>query len=134
MFTLAAPFSLCSLRALRFSVIVMLEPPRWIRVYRNVYDASMCFVVNFMMLLIVTKWEKGPLFGNLDRNGHILRADYKEGGREKSSWREVWFTKGEEAQPAADGKPAVKAQKAKRVNFTAAQIGSRSERLFGAIL
>lgn len=137
------------------------DPAIWLMIHRNVYRADLCpvnnktltrarpilltppalylQVVNLLQTLIITEWKKGPLFGNLDRNGRLLKADVLKtiqvGDKEEKVWmtREVFAAA---AVPAAEGRPAIAAIKgvpASRVNFTAAQLGGRSERLFDAL-
>ena len=96
-------------------------------------------VVNFFLMLIVTDWKKGPLFGNLDKDGRLLKAHDQKIIQVGDKQETVWMTRefpAVAAVPAAGGQAAVAAVKAvpaRRVNFTAAQLGSRSERLFDAL-
>ena len=113
--------------------------PRYLLIFRNVLHAKFCPVVNLIGTMYITKWEKGPIFGNLDRNGHLLRAHREVEVQVGSERHKIWMAEevsavagvpGTADQPAT---PAVAAVQSRRVNFTAAQVGARSERLFDAV-
>lgn len=103
-------------------------------------------VVNCVLMLIITGWRSGPLFGNLDAHGRLLVAHDVRQVQVGTEMQSIWFTQATPAVPAVPAAPAgpgglaaqlavaaVPAASAKRVNFTSAQIGGRSERLFDAL-
>lgn len=73
---------------------------------RNPYAAEACPVVNILAWLAEGgHGDKGPLFGNLDKNGKILRAHHKRKVKEGKKQYDVWFT-----------------EEGKRVNYTCGQV------------
>lgn len=99
--------------------------------FRNVYCAKYCIVVNLLLTLNITGWNRvGPLFGNLDTDGRLIVADHTDNVQVDTQIHKVWFSTG--ATEAADAAGAAESR-SRRVNYSASQLGTQSERIFDAL-
>ena len=99
--------------------------------FRNVYCAKYCIVVNLLLTLNITGWNRvGPLFGNLDKDGRLIVADHTDNVQVDTQIQKVWFSAG--ATQAAEAAGAAESR-SRRVNYSASQLGTQSERIFDAL-